>query len=74
MVTCFEVGVAFSRPPREDAVWRILVASEVDPSLSLARGLERAEVEAAETAYMMAWSHPRVVMPVRVDAVDVLEV
>lgn len=61
MIVLIESDVALSRPPVTDAT----IYASVEAAVSHDRldvALRRATVEAMETAYLMALSHPRVVM------------
>lgn len=67
MIAVVEVGVALRRPPREDAVIRCVVSSDlVDDDL--------AQYDCELTAHALAYARRDVIMPVRVDTVEVLEI
>ena len=74
MIVGVEVGVALARPPREDA--QIFYAVEVDlpRDPNLIRALRVAQLDAEQLAGVWAASDPRVVMPVRIQTVDIFEV
>ena len=66
MIAVVEVGVALRRPPREDAVIRCVVSSDVEDD-------EWAQADCELTAHALAYVRRDVVMPVRLETVEVLE-
>ncbi|UPK74358.1 hypothetical protein MU582_18255 [Nocardioidaceae bacterium SCSIO 66511] len=67
MIAVVEVGVALRRPPREDAVVRCVVSSDIEDESA-------AQTDCELTAHALAYVRPNVVMPVRVETVDFLEI
>lgn len=70
MDVTMQVDVATARPPRDDATMYVIVSVDVPYTGDLLYDLWTAEVEAREIAYLMAISHPHVVMPTRVKVID----
>jgi len=69
MIVAVEVGVALSRPPREDRISKVIIS--VDCATSAA--IWQAEIEARLAATQMAAGWPGVVMAVRSDILEILE-
>jgi hypothetical protein len=68
MIRCtIEVGVALTRPPREDAVVRVVLTSD---ETIVAKAIN----DCKQTASLMAMARKNVVMPVSTRMVDIRDV
>jgi hypothetical protein len=74
MIVVVEVDVATRRPPRADATITVTVEAPLREDLRLDRALTAADTYARETALLMAFCHPHVVMPVAARTVAITEV